>query len=693
MERLTFASHNRWRKKLNRISTVFISIALGVAPLMFLLSQLEIEFSFEGYRGSLIGGLVKTWNAICDAFGKTHYIIMNKYAGEGEGNTLFLCLCFLFGSFIAYMILKSKNKWALLFFIIPQVAISLVFNMYGNMWYAMLWIISVVMGILHIEKDGDILNSAIVFGLIIIAVAIIAQTNIYNSVTENAVFAKLRGDLQSSKEKLLYGENILKNGDMNQKTRSRSDDTAIVLSMEKPHPMYLKGFIGDVFDGEAWKEIPNFQYYSYYGFNEGLKKRRFEGFRQLSNAAKITEEQETYTDVKVDIKEADSRFAYIPYDISHMGDLQNYNQKGSSKLSKPFWRGFKSYSFKTDSTDRVTMWTEIAAKLFSVADKEENREERTKYLESESWFNQYVYEHFIFVSDVDKTLIENELGGAGNRINGHVNYKIAINKIRDYLKNNFSYVENPKEMKGAVNKLESFLNIKEGFDTHYATAATLMFRYYGIPARYVEGYIVTKDDIKNAKNPQNIEISKNQNHAWVEIYVDGLGFVPIEVSPPYREIMDEADMTIGISNDSIEKQFEESFDVSQAIQKVLPPDKKEEKKSDKISLITLLIIFLLLVLSAILIMILYRKMRICIARRRLFYKAEPKRAVCGIYQYMDDCGLNMSDEIVRIGDKAAYSREAIGEECRTFMLGKLKELKKERKNHGRRFNFKKRKNK
>lgn len=29
---------------------------------------------------------------------------------------------------------------------------------------------------------------------------------------------------------------------------------------------------------------------------------------------------------------------------------------------------------------------------------------------------------------------------------------------------------------------------RKGYSVHYATAAAMMFRYYGIPARYVEGF-------------------------------------------------------------------------------------------------------------------------------------------------------------------------------------------------------------
>ena len=46
--------------------------------------------------------------------------------------------------------------------------------------------------------------------------------------------------------------------------------------------------------------------------------------------------------------------------------------------------------------------------------------------------------------------------------------------------------------------VQDFLvNTKSGYSVHFATAATLMFRYFGLPARYVEGYLITPDDVQN----------------------------------------------------------------------------------------------------------------------------------------------------------------------------------------------------
>lgn len=65
----------------------------------------------------------------------------------------------------------------------------------------------------------------------------------------------------------------------------------------------------------------------------------------------------------------------------------------------------------------------------------------------------------------------------------------------------------------------------DGTTYQYATVAALALRYYGIPARYVEGYTV-----KAAENePTNVDASAAG--AWVEVYQDGIGWLPLALTP------------------------------------------------------------------------------------------------------------------------------------------------------------------
>lgn len=63
----------------------------------------------------------------------------------------------------------------------------------------------------------------------------------------------------------------------------------------------------------------------------------------------------------------------------------------------------------------------------------------------------------------------------------------------------------------------------EGVCRHYAAAATMLYRALGIPARYTEGYLV------ETKAGEWVDIT-TPGHAWVEVYIDDLGWIPVEVT-------------------------------------------------------------------------------------------------------------------------------------------------------------------
>ncbi len=64
---------------------------------------------------------------------------------------------------------------------------------------------------------------------------------------------------------------------------------------------------------------------------------------------------------------------------------------------------------------------------------------------------------------------------------------------------------------------------REGVCRHYASAATLLYRALGIPARYTVGYRV---DVTAGVET----LIETPGHAWVEVYIDGFGWLPVEVT-------------------------------------------------------------------------------------------------------------------------------------------------------------------
>lgn len=58
----------------------------------------------------------------------------------------------------------------------------------------------------------------------------------------------------------------------------------------------------------------------------------------------------------------------------------------------------------------------------------------------------------------------------------------------------------------------------------------------GVPARYVTGYAVDTDAIKPYKGVYSGKVLDSDAHAWVEIYVNNIGWIPVEMTAGYWQL-------------------------------------------------------------------------------------------------------------------------------------------------------------
>ena len=72
---------------------------------------------------------------------------------------------------------------------------------------------------------------------------------------------------------------------------------------------------------------------------------------------------------------------------------------------------------------------------------------------------------------------------------------------------------------------------------HYATLATLLLRSCGIPARYVEGYVITPSQAEALSEGETLKLTQRNAHAWTEYYLDGVGWIPYDTTPGYEDII------------------------------------------------------------------------------------------------------------------------------------------------------------
>ncbi len=126
-------------------------------------------------------------------------------------------------------------------------------------------------------------------------------------------------------------------------------------------------------------------------------------------------------------------------------------------------------------------------------------------------------------------------------------------QIRAYFDEHYTYTLRPGFYYGDPDYITHFLTeSRRGYCAHFASSAVMLLRSMGIPARYAEGYVFTYEQVvldgtlvENADYERyysgyspigetalvEIEVSDASAHAWVEMYVDGEGWVVFDPTP------------------------------------------------------------------------------------------------------------------------------------------------------------------
>lgn len=142
----------------------------------------------------------------------------------------------------------------------------------------------------------------------------------------------------------------------------------------------------------------------------------------------------------------------------------------------------------------------------------------------QKFFDEYNGGTPFYVKDSDKYTTEVPEG----YVLSDVPMEEVLQNVQKFLAKEASYTLSPGETPEEEDAITYFMTkSKKGYCVHFASAATMLLRLCGVPARYVEGVKVTVP----LATKDVIEIKDSDAHAWVEIYRDDIGWVPIEATP------------------------------------------------------------------------------------------------------------------------------------------------------------------
>jgi transglutaminase-like putative cysteine protease len=104
----------------------------------------------------------------------------------------------------------------------------------------------------------------------------------------------------------------------------------------------------------------------------------------------------------------------------------------------------------------------------------------------------------------------------------------SAKRVEAALRKNYRYdLESPSG--GAKNPLDDFLFVsKRGHCEFYSTAMAILLRTQGVPTRNVNGFIGGTFN----RFGRYYAVRQGDAHSWVEVYIDGKGFVRFDPTPP-----------------------------------------------------------------------------------------------------------------------------------------------------------------
>lgn len=116
-------------------------------------------------------------------------------------------------------------------------------------------------------------------------------------------------------------------------------------------------------------------------------------------------------------------------------------------------------------------------------------------------------------------------------LDGETDHYEIVRRIGAYVRNSAQYDLQTRRMPGRqTDFVRWFLTSGEtGYCVHFASAATVLLKAAGIPARYVSGYMTYVEDGMTAV------VRGKDAHAWVEYWLPGYGWTILEATPSMEE--------------------------------------------------------------------------------------------------------------------------------------------------------------
>lgn len=454
----------------------------------------------------------------------------------------------------------------------------------------------------------------------------------------------------------------------------KTGNDSLILTMEKPQKLYLRGMVGETYTGTSWEGVSEEANIEGETLFYWLHKNGFYQQNSIAKVSELTGNADVYT-LSVERKTACKGHLYLPCALEGAGilDSDGIGETPSSSIGMnlPDSAG-ESYTVSY-TAGSVPEWYEAAALL--AGRQSENAVQ--EYLKEEQSYREFVYKN-----DLQLT---NSAVGVLSRIFGQEETERSLSEvlelIQDTLKERLTYDESVQTLNGKNDFLQYTLEqSKCGYSVHYATAAVLMLRYFGVPARYAEGYYLSAYEASEYEAGEKIGLGEAHAHAWAEYYMDGVGWIPFEVTPGYideDELLETAAAVSDGMGDGTGNTFRQN-PLKYAPQKS-PKEEQQEPDARNVfrfeakKILAVGILLLLVLMIALICWIIRRRNRLKRFWRQIA-ESDNRTAIVELYAYcmmliqrFRLADVDAGDEIRQIHQEAMFSSHVMTEKQRENM--------------------------
>ena len=577
---LFFEKIEQYSKIAERVHTVFYIVCVAFCAIFGV-------FLIQGFL-YVANLFIQLWNL---RFG-TEAVQLSTGGSAGLGSIL---LWLILGAVLGNISLSQIKKRRLGFpvvMIVIAVAFSNILGQSG-IWIGMVLLLASLLGLFIFYSVPQRKLGAYGRGWIGAAcIFVLLLTLLSGGYEKSAGIEQYKYNVMRAIEKFRYGEDSLPQGNFRKApTLLKGKKERLEIKMDKPQELYLRGYVGSEYKARFWTTLPLEDYSGEYdGMLTWLEKNEFLPATQYAAYDKLSKEasggEAEYQNISVQNKNAYRKYMYLPSALSSWDSGKTKQEKDWNTISTAFF-GAKNYDFRMIQPAQTA-----DAVLADAWTQNPGTEGQQKYLNNESIYHSFVESSYLTVDTEQRDLIEEVFFDKGKTEKDFTkeDFTEVTTQIRQILRSEMTYTKEPQASPEDTDFLQWFLKeSKEGNAIAYATAAVMAYRTAGYPARYVEGYHLsaTEAETLTNENKKSVTLTTQNAHAWAEVYVTGVGWLPVEVVPglyteTYTNETVEGKPAYKINPQSNQDSLDTGEDAKGGGTGSGEPTKKQKKKHEKV---------------------------------------------------------------------------------------------------------------